>query len=162
MRTCWTSMFPPLRMEMPSLRVKVTIAPSRPDDHKSYIMQSIYQRRQLWEGRQVSVSFHTFAGTDHLKHHLCSSSIMKSGLLVQHLLLLHFLFLYEMITRWAPLLNMKWDGEQYSWEIDSTSNVFSFPSSSSSSSPSAQLCKRKWDVKSARFCWTAYISVKAI
>lgn len=27
-------MFPPLRMEMPSLRVKVTIAPSRPDEHR--------------------------------------------------------------------------------------------------------------------------------
>lgn len=28
-------MFPPLRMEMPNLRVTVTIAPSRPDGHKS-------------------------------------------------------------------------------------------------------------------------------
>lgn len=38
MGTCWTSVFPPLRMEMPSLRVTVTIAPSRPDGHKSDVI----------------------------------------------------------------------------------------------------------------------------
>lgn len=92
MRTCWTSMFPPLRMEMPSLRVKVTIAPSRPDDHKSYITQSLHYRWGIHKGRHVN-RLPTFAGTDHLKHHLCSTSIMQSRLLVQHLLLLHFLFL---------------------------------------------------------------------
>lgn len=35
----------------------------------------------------------TFAGTDHLENHLCSASVVQPGLLIQHLLLLHFLFL---------------------------------------------------------------------
>lgn len=30
-QTCWTRMFPPLRTEIPSFRVNVTVAPRRPE-----------------------------------------------------------------------------------------------------------------------------------
>lgn len=43
----------------------------------------------------------TFAGTDHLQDHLCSATIMKSGLLVQEPLFLHFFFLQSAQTLWA-------------------------------------------------------------
>lgn len=35
--TCWTCTLPPFRMEIPSLRVHVTMGPRRPDDEKSCI-----------------------------------------------------------------------------------------------------------------------------
>lgn len=37
--TCWTCTLPPFRMEMPSLRVQVTMGPRRPGDER---------RRQVW------------------------------------------------------------------------------------------------------------------
>lgn len=45
--------------------------------------------------RQRGVKFPTFAGADHLQHHLCGPAVVQPGLLIKHLLLLHFLLLRE-------------------------------------------------------------------
>lgn len=39
--TCWTRMFPPFRIEMPNLRVTVTMAPRRPGDDNAQITQDV-------------------------------------------------------------------------------------------------------------------------
>lgn len=140
MFTCCTRMLPPFRMEMPSWRVTVTMAPRRPDDHSPCMTHCSLQKRP-----PIHEWSRTFAGTDHLEHHLRSASVVQPGLLIQHLLLLHFLFLQEETGSHSQQLSKLKGRRSGVGGRSFTSNVFSFPSSSTSSSPSAQLWKRTHD-----------------
>lgn len=97
-RTRWTSLFPPLRMEIPSLRVVVTIgpvSPARGTRSERETVANLKPKANLCGNGSVCGIDATFAGADHLQHHLGSATVVKSGLLVQEPLFLHLFFLHR-------------------------------------------------------------------
>lgn len=77
------------------------MAPSRPDGLQPVHHRQSRRRRPSSRALRLAELSPTFAGTDHLEDHLCSAPVVKPGLLIQHLLLLHFLFLQEETDRKA-------------------------------------------------------------
>lgn len=71
------------------------MAPSRPERLKKRASSSVTSQTRT---ASFGVS-PTFAGADHLENHLRRAPVVQPGLLIQHLLLLHFLFLQAKTDR---------------------------------------------------------------
>lgn len=69
----------------------------------------------------------TFACTDGLKDHLCSSTVVKASLLIQQFLLLHFLLLFMLDrSRSRTLLSPKLSCDAHSLEMMTYFKAFNF------------------------------------
>lgn len=143
--TCCTRMLPPFRMEMPSWRVTVTMAPSRPDDHSPCITRPSRPKRPLIKTQR---SFEWVLPLLALIIWSTISAAPRSCSLACWYSIFCFSISFSCKRRRSAVPSSSQslkDAEAGVGGGSFTSNVFSFPSSSTSSSPSAQLWKRTHD-----------------